>query len=110
MLLSNDWKRKEWLTISTVIIVGIFWLFVLFTVATSAIPYNSSSKQLYNKDHMLFRALLPEGFSFFTRNPREPLVVLYYRESKVEVELNNNSPEYLFGLRRYPRALNLEMS
>jgi antimicrobial peptide system SdpA family protein len=101
---------KKLLLISCLIIVFGFWMKTFFVLATSAIPYNSTSVKAHNKDFLLFRALLPEGFSFFTRNPREPLVVLISKVNKQEIELHNNSSKYLFGFERYPRAINLEMS
>jgi antimicrobial peptide system SdpA family protein len=92
----------------TAIVMG--WLFVFYLVATNTIPYNSSSMRILTKDKLFLRAVLPEGFSFFTRNPREPQVVLLSKSDGAEVDLNNNAPDNLFGLSRYSRALNLEMS
>lgn len=100
---------KPLLILCLIVVVG-FWMTTFFVLATSAIPYNSTSVKARNNDFLFFRALLPEGFSFFTRNPREPLVVLISKDTKQEIELHNNSAGYFFGFERYPRAINLEMS
>jgi antimicrobial peptide system SdpA family protein len=71
-------------------------------------PYNSMGTVLYGKSKLLFRSLLPEGFAFFTRDPREFQIVLYTKD-KIEVDLHNGSPKFWFGLKRYPRAFNVEL-
>lgn len=71
-------------------------------------PYNSMGTLLYGKSTLLFRSLLPEGFAFFTRNPREFQIALYTKD-KEEVNLHNGSPRFWFGLKRYPRTFNVEL-
>ena len=94
----------------TFITLVAFWIIAIFNVATSAMPYNSTSKQAFDGNYMFFRTLLPEGFSFFTRNPREPQLILIERKTQLELELRNNAPKYFFGFDRQSRALNVEIS
>ncbi|MBX2947434.1 MAG: SdpA family antimicrobial peptide system protein [Cyclobacteriaceae bacterium] len=73
-------------------------------------PYNSLRSQFYNKDHLFVRRIFPEGFSFFTRDPREPQVILYTKNAITEVIERSNSINYYFGFSRYGRALSIELS
>lgn len=103
-------KSVRSLAILVLLTTATFWIVTIFTIATSAMPYNSTSKQLYNKKNNFFRAFLPEGFAFFTRSPRKPLIILVSKKNRQEIELHNGVPKYFFGFRRHPRAANLEIS
>lgn len=58
------------------------------------------------------RTLLPQGWHFFTRDPREPdlFVVAPRDDGWTEVDLGpNGEPEHAFGMSRAPRAQLLEL-
>lgn len=57
-------------------------------------------------------ALAPQGWAFFTRDPREPLDRVYRREGRAWVEAThtNGSPRGLLGLGRGARALHVELA
>lgn len=74
----------------------------------SSLPYNSLNMQVYSKRAALYRRFFPEGFSFFTRNPREPQIVLYSMDLESIIK-PNNSVDYLLGFDRSGRALSIEL-
>lgn len=90
--------------------IVIFWALLLHKLVSSSMPYNSLTPQLYNKENRFFKSIFPEGFSFFTRNPREPQVIIYTRDDQKEVIERSNSITYYFGFSRYGRALSIELS
>ncbi len=74
----------------------------------SSLEYNPLS--ISYKESKLVFTLMPQGWGFFTRNPRE-LQTLIYQKVGQNFELVNKSgsePEYLFGLSRTSRRKNIE--
>ena len=57
-------------------------------------------------------ALTPEGWAFFTRNPREPVDRVFRWEGTAWTRFNkpNASPENLFGFRKTSRPIAAELS
>lgn len=56
---------------------------------------------------------IPQGWAFFTRNPREDVVKLYKIENSRLVYVNNTSSlsfEDLFGIKRHKRHISAELS
>lgn len=94
--------------IATFFAVSLFWLFIILNVIKFSLPYNSFTGMLYGKTENIFRSALPEGFAFFTRNPREFQMTLY-DSNKNEIDLHNGCWKYFLGLSRYPRAYNVEL-
>ncbi len=81
---------------------------VIFYSLLSSLEYNPLS--LSHKESKLVFTLMPQGWGFFTRNPRE-LQTLIYHKTENGYELVNKSgsePEYLFGLSRVSRRKNIE--
>lgn len=59
-----------------------------------------------------FMHWLPQGWAFFTRDPREELVAIYRWTSQgpKEINIRNGSTEFLFGLNREGRVRGYEVS
>lgn len=62
------------------------------------------------KNSKIISKLLPEGWGFFTRDPREPIYKLYKisDEKLTLVDLSNSSVSVLLGLSRKNRRKNIE--
>jgi len=59
----------------------------------------------------LIKNIFPQGWGFFTKDPKEPNFYLYKVEDKVsEVNLMNFSPKYYFGFSREPRIISTEIA
>jgi len=78
----------------------------IFSVYAGANPFTLR----YKNAHTISK-LIPEGWGFFTRNPREPIYRFYEcQDGKLEeINLNNNSLNSLAGLSRINRRGNLEL-
>lgn len=90
----------------------LFWIALVIYVLAASLPYNPARSGLVSKKELRFsRAILPEGFGFFTRNAREPYLLVYKKTGgEVEcVSVHNSSYHNLFGLLRKSRALYLEV-
>jgi antimicrobial peptide system SdpA family protein len=84
------------------------WIIVISFMIFSSLPYNSLHRQVYSKRAELYGRFFPEGFSFFTRSPREPQIALYSMDYEVIIK-PNNSVDYLLGFDRSGRALSIEL-
>lgn len=83
--------------------------FILIAIAVSvSLPYNPASFSVVSGfQSKNVRLLLPEGFSFFTRNPREPLTFVFRVNpdgTLTNVTRTNSSIEDWFGVKRNNRA------
>ena len=87
------------------IVVGAFLYFTLI----SAFEFNPVSIQK-TKAKLIF-TLAPQGWGFFSRDPREEQI-LVYKKTETGYALVNKSgaePQYLFGLSRTSRKINIEL-
>lgn len=85
-------------------------MIAIYSVRTS-LPYNPARLPFETpKNNTNFRAFFPEGFSFFTRNPREPQVEVYKLEGgRLELlTIANASHKNWFGIVKSSRAQNIE--
>ncbi|MEU5696091.1 SdpA family antimicrobial peptide system protein [Actinosynnema sp. NPDC020468] len=83
----------------------------LLYVLDAALP--ESSMGLPGQDKQAVRGVLPEGWAFFTRSPREDQLISWRTTGSEGWNRANSvrswSPESLFGASRAPRALDMEM-
>ena len=102
-------KNSSILLLVTLGIIVVFWTVLFVKVAASSLPYNPIS--LSKKSRTNLAVLIPQGWAFFTRDPREATVVIY-RVHQNELELAippNASGINLFGALRTTRAMGIEM-
>lgn len=90
--------------ISLVSILLIF-IFLIFISSLKSTVFDVSFSSKYN-----ISMTTPQGWGFFTRNPREAQFVLYELEDSVPelVTFKNASSKNLFGFSRLSRRINLE--
>jgi antimicrobial peptide system SdpA family protein len=86
-----------------------FWSFIILMVF-----FSSFKEQVFMPKSLQinFATIFPEGWGFFTKNPREPLIEVY-RANKNNlslVTLKNQSVENFFGLSRKIRVVGYESS
>jgi hypothetical protein len=90
-------------------IIIIFWIFMITIIFISSLK---TQVVLSEKLKMELNTLFPEGWSFFTRNPRESLLEVYKIENNrlVYLPLSNSSKENLYGFSRKSRVKGFEAS
>lgn len=89
--------------------LAIFWGTLAVLLFLTAMPYSSLEMEKTTK--LGFQRLLPEGWSFFTKSPRDPYVfILKVNDGKLELydHLPNSNPQNLFGAQRTGRAIGVE--
>jgi len=87
-----------------------FWgVLIIFigVVALSFMPYNPIRLSTNTKFAML--NIAPQGWGFFTRNPREERFMVF-DENKNEIDFRITSASNLFGLKRRNRAMTSEVA
>lgn len=93
------------LAVKVAIVVG--WVALILFIARAFLP--SPLPVGFPNTRNIFM-LFPEGWGYFTRNPREPVLQLYSLKGKHEPVLAPNfSRRSLFGLRRDGRKLGSEV-
>ncbi|MDC9722978.1 MAG: SdpA family antimicrobial peptide system protein [Urechidicola sp.] len=90
------------------LLLVVFWLFILgnIFVATIPIPNNKSFKS-----KTTIFSFIPQGWGFFTRDPREDIINVYERRNDkiIKVTKTNSSVESYFGISRKNRLKNIEL-
>jgi len=86
------------------------WATILLSIVAASLPYNPLTLDLPAERGI--RMLMPEGWGFFTRDPREPDITTYVK-SKGSWYRSPNMPianaANLFGINRFPRAQSVEL-
>jgi antimicrobial peptide system SdpA family protein len=95
------------------ILLLISWVCILTLVTAVHIPYNPFTPSTSIKRTIM--AIFPQGWSFFTKSPREEIFYVYtYDENDscrlTELDLNNSSKKNLFGIKRYARTSSAEIA
>ena len=87
------------------------WGAFLAAVVVTALPYNALSVSVDLEFGV--RSIVPEGWGFFTRDPREPDLYLYRQTGDGWVPFSTiplAHPRNLFGISRTPRAIPVELA
>ena len=98
--------KSTYFHLSFFIGIGCFLIMFLFYILVISIPKNpiNSRYSFFNSNKM--HALLPEGWAFFTRNPREEQISVYNvnKDKSIEpISIKNMEIKNLFGLDRTSR-------
>ncbi|WP_111636518.1 SdpA family antimicrobial peptide system protein [Pedobacter cryoconitis] len=91
------------------ILLTFFWVCTFITVLSVSLPYNPINKTFLKKSHLI-KMLLPEGWGFFTRNPRETRTFFLVNDSGKLIQdsrIRNGTIKNVFGLKRDGRLVNL---
>lgn len=92
--------------------VFLFWSVILLFVFFHNISFNPIKHELRNNDQS-FNFFVPQGWGFFTKNPREEVVLVYHQNKEKEWELQsipNSSPKNMFGLSKRQRRMGMDLS
>jgi antimicrobial peptide system SdpA family protein len=93
------------------VLIVVFWITVFTVVGSLSLPYNPAS-DLFPVTSNDMRRLLPEGFGFFTRDAREPLLLIYEKKDNgvKMITMNNTTTGNVYGLVRSHRAFGIEVA
>jgi antimicrobial peptide system SdpA family protein len=96
-----------------VFVVGTMWAVLIGYVVHVQLPTNVIVLPFEQELHLAAVVFAPEGWAFFTKNPREPVLIPYtmdtagmWRSAAVGAY---DDPPHLFGASRSPRAQGVEM-
>ncbi len=92
------------------LVICVFGIIVFSYSIHSAMPFNAISLPFENKMYINF--FLPQGWKFFTRNPREEDVGVYAKNSSgqwLPMILPHSSPSNFFGIKKTSRAKSVEL-
>ena len=98
-------QKLAWITLG----IASVWAFVLFSVLKVMTPYNPLSATKESKANLV--AFFPQGWAFFTRNPREANTFMYKVENgqlTPAIETNASISNW-FGIRKETRVKGVEM-
>lgn len=87
------------------LIISLFWCFVVLYIAFASIPFNPLSLS-FTKSYLY--SLVPEGWGFFTRNPKEEVHLVFKKTRDNRWKLftkSNADPEFSFGISRKNRRI-----
>jgi len=97
------WKYQSF----TVCVAGLY-LFFIYCIVVTSIPYNPMT--VSKKTSFRLKLLIPEGWNFFTKNPRDEQVFIYDFNEQDSTYSSikswpNNSYVNFFGIGRTARAI-----
>ncbi|MEU5050197.1 SdpA family antimicrobial peptide system protein [Streptomyces sp. NPDC021096] len=98
----------RWRGAAVAALISLYGLIACYA-ADSSLPTNALT--LPGQNQQAIRSLLPEGWAFFTRSPREKDVLLWRRVGNQwqQWSLNQASATEWFGVKREQRAQSVEM-
>lgn len=83
-------------------------LVIIYKIFTSSIIPNADSPSINTRE--LSSKFFPEGWGFFTRNPKEPLMDVYaFGTNNVCKKILYPNGDYMFGASRYTRVLSYQL-
>lgn len=90
--------------------VALAWAAAIAPVLLGSVPDSPLRPSLRLRQDVV--AIAPQGWAFFTRDPREPVDRIYARSGPewVQVTYSNSSRRNWLGLKRDARALNVELA
>lgn len=103
----NQVQRR--IVVLTRLLLASFWTTFIVYVWIGSIP--DSPLRLPTASRYTLSALVPQGWNFFTRDPREPAIQVYERRGTqwIETLRQRSLPKHWFGLRRTPAAKEIEI-
>lgn len=90
------------------VIIFVFWTWIIFLILFA----NNSSYPIFNYGtNKTISYLFPQGWGFFTKDPKEVTIDVYQLEGKLLklVTVNNFSTQNLFGFSREARYVGFEL-
>lgn len=107
-LLINFFYTKGFYLFSILFFMVCLWLFI--TILVAHLPYSPVS--VSKKTTKYLQAFVPQGWAFFTRDPKEQQVYMYQvKNSSVEnINYRSGDPGFLFGATKTSRMQMFELS
>ncbi|KOP37674.1 SdpA family antimicrobial peptide system protein [Flavobacterium sp. WLB] len=97
----------KYILFKTMLILGwsLFGVFTFFSSLKSQLIINENVKEVSNK-------ISPQGWGFFTKNPRDPILSIYKIKNGelLEIDISNQSLKNSCGFSRSARMIGYEMS
>lgn len=102
--------KEIYVFFSIKLIVISFWLLVISYVFVGFVPESPFQKPISVKQNLI--TISPQGWAFFTRNPREAIDQIYIKsgEEWKYHTFTNSSLRNFFGIKRSARAQNVELA
>lgn len=102
-------KEKKILAMTKGILV-VFWSSGIIYILVGSGPVNPLQPPREVRQNLI--AIIPQGWAFFTRNPREAIDHIYKKVGTewVYFSYTNSSFRNFFGIKREARALNVELA
>ena len=91
-------------------IIGSFWVVVIYGILVASLPFNPLSVPRILTINL--QTICPQGWAFFTRNPREEQTYLYriIEDQPVLQPVHNSRASNLFGAERRARLESMEIA
>ncbi|GAA0553438.1 SdpA family antimicrobial peptide system protein [Chitinophaga japonensis] len=101
---------QERIRLTVYVMLTMVFVAGLFEIIVASMPSNALTPRY--KTRKLLNSLLPEGWSFFTRNPREEMADIYRVEGQYLVRITdcNSEPANFMGFSRKSRKAGMELS
>ncbi|MBJ7895168.1 SdpA family antimicrobial peptide system protein [Bacillus atrophaeus] len=98
-------KNKSFLML---VVISAVWMVFIGKSIIAVLPANPLSPNIDEQSFM--KTLYPQGWGFFSKNPREEMINVYETKTYAQaVSWPNNSFKNIFGLDRYGRAQGIEL-
>ncbi|MCY8424269.1 SdpA family antimicrobial peptide system protein [Bacillus vallismortis] len=98
-------KNKSFLML---VVISAVWMVFIGKSIIAVLPTNPLSSNIDEQSFM--KTLYPQGWGFFSKNPREEMVNVYETKNYTQaVSWPNNSFKNIFGLDRHGRAQGIEL-
>jgi antimicrobial peptide system SdpA family protein len=94
---------KKYLEFTCAICISLLtFLFVFYRTFYSPV--------ISSKNNLVLNNILPQGWSFFTKSPRDIRVEVLDASTKQKILIKNSSLNYCFGLQRIPSRICIEVA
>ncbi len=90
-------------------ILAILLSFSLSSIVLFVMVSNTFYTPLFHNPNLSISEIIPQGWGFFTKNPRDVVVQVYDYSTGESLIHPHSSPFYLFGLSRLPSRLIMEI-
>lgn len=101
----NSTKKNKLASWFYIFFISFFILFLISII--SALPQNPLS--LKKKNDVIISQILPQGWGFFSKSPREEYLSVYGANSELSPNWPNMKMSNLFGINRFGRAQGTEI-
>ena len=94
--------KRTVILVSLLLTMALFFYILVISVPNNVLSLNNS---VLNNSKM--NALIPEGWAFFTRSPREEQIYIYSYKDLRKVSLKNTDMSQYLGIKRKNRFIDV---